>query len=68
MSVCAVTAAVGVDATANIFDVRVVHHVMFIDLFTQQHAVDDAGDHSFGLLLFRGVGRSVRLALYCCLP
>lgn len=52
MSVCAATAAVGVDTTANIFDVRMVHRRMFIDLFTQQHTVDDAGDHLFGLLLF----------------
>jgi hypothetical protein len=30
----AVASAVGVDTTANIFDVRVVNHRMFIDLFT----------------------------------
>jgi hypothetical protein len=51
----------------NIFDIRVVHHVMFVDLFTQQHAVADAMDDLFGLLLFRDVARSVWLALLHCL-
>jgi hypothetical protein len=40
---------------------------MFVDLFTQQHAVKDAIDDSFGLLLFRDVARSVWLALLHCL-
>jgi hypothetical protein len=33
----------------NIFVDRVVHHEMLIDLFTQQHAVDDAIGNSFTL-------------------
>jgi hypothetical protein len=41
--------AVGVDTTSNIFVDRVVHHEMLIDLFTQQHAVDDAIGNSFTL-------------------
>jgi hypothetical protein len=40
---------------------------MFVHLFTQQHAVKDAIDDSFGLLLLRGVARSVWLALLHCL-
>ena len=50
MSVCAVTAAVGVDATANIFDVRMVHRRMFVDLFTQQCDVNEAIKQLFRLV------------------